>query len=255
MDFKSSLLPRAAALALGTAGSLFQSAYRNYSIKVPKLDTAPPMAYPRSSRRTRRAYRRKPMRLVRRVQPAITTVVRTSPFIAVNYFGIGATTVFAAYNPALSAVFNTDLQAAWDLFRIRKVQVIVTPLFDPGNSGIVNNDQLAMYAACDPSTNVSVISIPQIGAYQNHKARVLVAGKEFVYTFYPKAVNSVFDGTTTQPAGSYGMNPWLQCNATGVTIPHQSLQLGCQTNKAPSTANTEGFQYYVRLWVDLKNIS
>ena len=258
MDFKSSLLPRAAALAFGTAGSLIQSAYRNYSVKVPRLDTRPPVSeMPRrvyGSRRTRRRTRR-PMRMFRAPSQKVLSLMRTTSLVATKYFGIGSSLVTAVELPTLNLVKTNDLIAAFDLYRIRKVQVVVTPVFDPGNSGVVNNDQLTFCAACDPSTNVGIGTYIDIGAFENHRSAMLVSGKQFVYTFYPKAVNVVYDGSTTQPAGSYSMNPWLQCNAVGVTIPHQSLQMGSVTTKPPTVANTDGFQYYFRIFFDVKNIS
>lgn len=132
------------------------------------------------------------------------------------------------HNFSLNDVKTDDLVAAYRLFRLRKVVVYVTPRLDPANSGLVNNFQARISAACDPEgVALGTLTGPTIiSAYDNSRDSFVTSGKTFKYTFYPKCVNTVDNAGTATAAGSYAMNPWLQLNATGIQIPHRQLLLG-----------------------------
>lgn len=254
----SNLLRLAGAAGLGTAGQLISSAISNYTSRVPRLDTRPPvsdMARPVRSYRSRgRRYRRRAYRPMLRTLTQQMPLMRTSGLFT-QYIGVGLTTAFNIVKPTLDFVKNSDLVVAFDLFRIRKVQVVVTPVFDPGNSGITNNDQLSFICACDPSATAAPANYLDVGAYGNHKSTMLTAGKQWTYTFYPKVTNIISDGSVAQSVGSYGANPWIQLTAAGTNVQHFSLLTGLASSRAPTVATTVGVQYYFRVFFDVKNMS
>lgn len=143
----------------------------------------------------------------------------------------------------LGGFVTSDLQSVFQEYRVKKVVVQLTPREDPGNSGIVNNAQKHVICASD-TDNVASTNTQGVGAYANAKSGVLVAGKSFYYTWYPKVCNYVFNGTTGAAAATYKTNPWLLLNATGVTIPHYMLLYAIQSTNATDTSVVD-FQYTI----------
>lgn len=143
-------------------------------------------------------------------------------------------------NPTLSYVQTSDLTSAYRLFRVRKVVLHAFPRVDAANSGLASNFTTIMAAACDPEGTSAPANIQAITAYDNGYAKCVPSGQSFKYTFYPKVVNTVDVSGTATAAGSYGMNPWLQLNATGITIPHRQLVFGIQSG-ANTTLSVDAF--------------
>lgn len=159
-----------------------------------------------------------------------------------------ASTQYTNTNITLDLVQISDLTAAYRLFRIRKVVLHLVPRVDTANSGLANNFQCLIAAACDPESTAVPASITEITAYDNSYQKFVSSGEHFTYTFYPKAVNAVGNAGATAYVGSYGMNPWLQLNAGGASIIHQALKLGFQVG----SASTISFQYFFEIHFDVK---
>ena len=94
-------------------------------------------------------------------------------------------------------------------------------------------------------------NLPAVTAYDNSYQKWITSGDRFTYSFYPKVVNAVGNAGATAYAGSYGMNPWLQLNATGLAIPHQALKLSIQTGAATTLTYDMFFEYHF----DVKGIA
>lgn len=194
----------------------------------------PRMAYrPRYTRRSGEF----PKRMVR------SSAVNTLPLVA-GALGIQT-------NIRLDTVQTSDLIAIYRVYRIRKVVLHLYPRVNPSNSGITNNAQATVCAANDPEGGTLPTSLTQVGAYSNHR-QASQLDREFVYTFYPKAVNTVDIAGTSAAVGSYGMNPWLQMNATGITVPHRQLLVYFQTSNPAATYNVD---YWWDIHFDVKGIA
>lgn len=128
------------------------------------------------------------------------------------------------FDVKLNQVFTSDLIASYDCYRIRKVVVSIQPRVDAGNSGITNNNVLHVWMACDQTgDSTAPTAAINVGEYANHKYSTIPSGQRFYYTFYPKAINTVDNNGTATNVGSYGMNPWINLNTSGVNIPHKRL--------------------------------
>lgn len=152
---------------------------------------------------------------------------------------------------ALSTVQTSDLTPVYRLYRIRKVVLHLVPRVDNANSGLANNFQGMVAAACDPESTAVPAAITAITAYDNSYQKHIVSGDRFKYTFYPKVTNSVDIGGTATAAGSYAMNPWLRLDATGITVPHLSLKLGVQV----TSSTTVSFDAFYEFHFDVKGIA
>lgn len=202
--------------------------------------------------RTRRAPRRY-MPMVRyRLSPMrqYSNIVRTTQIYSTSIPASGFL-AFASQFIKLNLVKTSDLLAAYDLYKIRKVQAVFCPCYDPGNSGIGGNNQICINAACDPSTTATPTAVLDITAYDNHRSAWLVSGKSWTYTFYPKVINTVDNSGTATASGSYAVNPWLQLTTSGVDIPHRQLLFSVGTTAAPSVAVPVSF--YFRIHFAVKN--
>ncbi len=127
----------------------------------------------------------------------------------------------------------------------------LVPRVDPANSGVVNNYQALVAAACDPENTTTPTSIIGITAYDNSYQKFLNAADKFTYTFYPKVTNSIDISGVATAAGSYAMNPWIRLDSTGVTVPHLSLKLGFNVGASTTVA----FDYYYDIHFDTRGIA
>lgn len=162
-----------------------------------------------------------------------------------------ATTGGAAVQCKLSDVVTSDLQAAYTLYRIRKVVLHLVPRVDPANSGLANNYQFMVAACCDPEDATAPTGTTAVTVFENSYQKFVQSGSKFRYTFYPKAVNAVGNAGATAYVGSYGMNPWLQLNGLGIAIPHLSLKMGFNTG----SSTTVNFDYYLEYHFDVKGLN
>lgn len=200
------------------------------------------------SRRPRLSFRRR--RYSRRPGKSFSglgkRLVRTSPIFSLSI--AAATSNYSVYQPALGSatigVQTSDLTSAYRLYRIRKVVLHLVPRIDDANSGLVNNYQAYVAAACDPEDTTAATSIGQITAYDNSYQKWITSGDRFTYTFYPKVVNAVGNAGATAYVGSYGSNPWLQLNATGTQIPHQALKIGINLGSSSTVTFDAFFEYH-----------
>lgn len=171
---------------------------------------------------------------------------------SIQLLTVGAlTSAYGAVSPTLSLVQTSDLTGIYRLYRIRKVVVHMVPRVDTANSGVANNFQFCAAACCDPESGTAPTSITQIAAYDNSYQKFLVSGDRFKYTFYPKVTNSVDISGVATAAGSYGLNPWLRLDATGITVPHLALKIGVQS----AAATTVQFDCYYDIHFDVKGVA
>lgn len=201
-------------------------------------------------RATRRVYKRRTSRPYGRYATGHQRrIIRTSGLQSITYSA--ATTGGTAITCKLSDVVTSDLQAAYTLYRLRKVVVHLMPRIDAGNSGLTNNFQFMVAAACDPEDTTNPGGVTAVTIYDNSYQKLLTSTDRFKYTFYPKAVNAVGNAGATAFVGSYAMNPWLQLSATGVAIPHNCLKLGFNTG----ASTTLSFDYYLEYHFDVKGLA
>lgn len=207
----------------------------------------------RSTRRVggrRITFRRRAMRRSRPMPVDYRRIVRSSS--ALTTITITAGTFNSVVNNiALNGCQTSDLTAAYRLYRIRKVVLHLVPRFDNANGFVSSNFQCVVAAANDPEGTTAPAQLSAVTAYDNGYQKWLRSGTEFRYTFYPKVVNSVDVSGTATAAGSYAMNPWLQLNATGITVPHRQLVLAVGTN----AATTLSFDYYFDYHFDVKGMA
>lgn len=206
----------------------------------------------RAPRRYRRRMYRRP--LYRSGNDGYRRVVRSS---GPGTLTLPATQQFAAsYNSIkLNNVVTADLQSVYEMYRIRKVVLHLVPRIDPANSGLTNNFQTLVQCCCDPS-GVSPLfaSANQVSAYDNSYSKWVNAGEKYTYTFYPKAINSMFQtGTTTVTSGTYGMNPWIFLDSTGITVDHKELAVTVSVPTASTVALN--FDFYWDIHFDVRGIS
>lgn len=223
------------------------------SVPVTWQGERPRMAYSKKAPRRfnmRRRYRR---RFTKKANFGYRRIVRSSAINAVSIAGSG-TTLAGIYDIALQNVQTSDLVATYTQYRIRKVVLHMTPRVDPANSGVSNNHQCVMAACMDPEGPAAISTVQGITAYDNSYQKWVNAGEQFTYTFYPKVVNTVDINGTATAAGSYGMNPWLQLTATGITVPHKRLLYLVQTG-APVSASGLFFDFYFDIHFDVKGFS
>ena len=206
------------------------------------------MAYPRRKfvrRAAKKGFKRvMPPRFVRPASGAqIVSYKRTSlPENLALVAGAGGFRVPITLNQ----IYTTDIIAAYDMYRIKRVTLRLIPQVDPGSSLVVTgttfaqNQEAWVVAACDPADEaISVPTIAIVSKFNNYKLDTIRAGKEYNYYFYPKVSNIVTGSSgTTKGSGTYGKyNPWLRLDADGITIPHYNVICGLQTSFGTSTAN------------------
>jgi hypothetical protein len=145
----------------------------------------------------------------------------------------------------LSSVQTSDLVLMWDQFKILSVTAHVTPVVDPGNSGVTNNSNIIAYLACDPQGKYTAPTTTQIGAFENRKIQTLVAGRELRFTYQPRAVNALATGSFASTTD------WIFCNASGIAVPHQRLLINYQATNA---ADVQTVQIWLEYKIALKGI-
>jgi hypothetical protein len=123
-------------------------------------------------------------------------------------------------SPALNLVTTTDLAAMYDQYKINWMEIRLIPGYDPGQSGVTNNADVWVIAACDPTGSLSAPSWGQLAEFDNHKVAPLVAGREFRYRFRPKCVNALAAGNVAVNASD-----WLFLTSAGVGVAHNQLGL------------------------------
>jgi hypothetical protein len=167
-------------------------------------------------------------RSVRRTRdPGATTLTRWSnPFSLSLVAGAYST----ALNPNLSYVQTSDLIAAYDQYKINFIDVWFVPRVDPGNSGTVNNSNVWLSLACDPTGQTTAPTWAQVTAFNNAAVTNLVAGKLYRYRFQPRATN-------TLAGGNYAVNnnDWLILSTLGSAVSHPSLLMNLFATNASST--------------------
>lgn len=254
------LVPGPLPLGLAIAANVVKSGYDAYQA----IRSDPPFPTSTRSRTMPRSFntsfkrssyrRRMPMRSYRRAPKRDTGVkrlVRTS-LIGTNTINLSASTFNSVIrNCVLSDVQTSDITAAYRLYRIAKVVVHLIPRVDAANSGVTNNYQLYVSAACDPEGTTAPSATTAITAYDNSYQKWVSSGDRFRYTFYPKVVNSVDLSGVSTAAGSYSSNPWLQLNSTGITIPHRQLVVGINA----AAATTVLCDYYLEYHFDVKGLA
>lgn len=167
----------------------------------------------------RRSYRRKTY--VPRNVSSTHLIRRTTQFADLS---LAAGFVNGSQDINLGAFYTADLVNVYDQFRIKSCTVEFLPQVDLGNNGISLNSCLHCYTACD---TIATITTPAtagiVTGFNNYKYGSVASGGKYLYTFYPKVVNTVDNAGTAVAAGSYQTNPWLSLNANGLTIPHHRL--------------------------------
>lgn len=181
------------------------------------------------TRRFRRVRRRAPrglgaggLYLVRSSQP--TAITLTSGAVGLQIL------------PKLSDCITSDLTSLFREYKLVKCVVKVNVRNDPGNSAYTGNSLLQIAAANDTEAPGAPTAFQQVTSYNNHKMGTLTADRIFYYSFRPKAVQAIGNSGATAYVGTFSANPWIQCSATGVGIPHNALEMyiGC-TNTAYTT--------------------
>lgn len=176
----------------------------------------------------------------------------------------GPTTVTAAALPAafvksnvtLNMVQTSDLTAVYRLYRIKKVVLHACPQIDSGQpiQPSTNTQNVMASFACDPegySGAASSLTNQIVTAYDNSYSKIIASGGKYRYTFYPKVVNTVDNAGVATAVGSYATNPWLQLNASGITIPHQQLIGLFQAG----SNNSQSYQYYFEIHFDVRGVA
>lgn len=183
--------------------------------------------------------------------PSGRAMVRSSDTLTLTATGVSA--IGTVYIPKLNAVETADLITIWKQYRLEKCVLHLVPVVDAGS-------QPSQYvawvgAAADPERGATPVpaSPLEITAYENSYQKWLLPSDHFTYTFYPKVVSAVYNGGATSASGSFkGRNPWLQCNAAGIQIDHQSLLLYI---KGTNPAANQAFSYYVDYYFTCDGIS
>lgn len=157
-----------------------------------------------------------------------TTGVQSVTLSSGQYFGFS--------DLKLSDIQTTDIIASYDAYRIKSVNVYVTPQQDAGNSQYSGTSNIHCYLACDTRTDTGTpVGVGMITALENFQYRVLVAGKVCSYKFVPKPLLIVDNNGLAVAAAQIDTNPWIQCTAAGVILPHHRLLVGLKTSNGANT--------------------
>lgn len=218
----------------------WSSSYRGSKMPVRRVSTRRPR------RRYRTSYRRSG-------RSSFQNLTRSTGVFTTFSIPAAGLTAFKGDNIQLGYVKTSDLITAFDVYRIKKVDLVITQRVDPASSGITNNNVVQVMAACDPVTSAAPTAALDVGAFDNHKVTFLTSGKSWVYSFYPKAVNTVDNAGVTSATGSYSTNPWIQLTVNGCVIPHNSCLMAAQCSAPAPTAGLV-MQYYYRIHFQVKNI-
>ncbi len=197
-----------------------------------------------ATRRATRALRR-PRNPTRTQRMPSSTFTRSTNPVSVP---LTAGEYSAVISPTLSMFQTTDVIGMFDQYKINWVEITVMPSFDPGQSGVTNNSQVFVAAACDPTGQTTgTPTISQITSFSGSKLQPLTAGSVFKYRFVPRAVNSL-------AAGAYAVNAadWLILSTNGATVPHQSLLLDIKTS---NTLSVVKYDYVLTVNFSCKQVS
>lgn len=207
------------------------------------------MAASGAGRLTRRAFTgarnmrgRMTARTPRTGQAKSLVITRSSiPYL----YSLTAGALNTVVDPALSYIQYSDLTGVYDRFKILSVEALITPNYDPGQSGVTNNSIIALYLACDPGQHYTTPTVLQTGAFDNHKVFQLVAGKTYRYRFTPKAANALAAGNLAST------EDWLFSSASGAGVGHSRL---CISAVSQNASDVLGFTIVYRMKVAFRGV-
>lgn len=134
--------------------------------------------------------------------------------------------VIGLVRPKLSDCVTSDLTSVFREYRVLKCVVHFTRRIDPAAPLPANTTAILQIALAADAEGVIPTAFNEVTAYSNSKHGTLSADRGMSYTFYPKVINSVSSdpsALTVASVGTYGINPWLQCTATGVSVQMNAL--------------------------------
>lgn len=245
-----------AARGVAAVAALAQSAlnaYRstNTSQTMSQMMSRPRFYAPRRTynkrRYSRRMYKPNPSR------PLFLSLHRTST-PGSFFIGAGADKATGFIITRLQDVYTADIVPMFDVYRIRKVVFEVTNLADPANSAVNSNFIPDVYLGCEPTGQDAAATNPyDICKYANYRFKSLPSGDKFIYTFYPKPLNSIGATSGVATQASYGMaNPWINLTSSGIAIPHYNLHYGVKFPIATG-ATAVNFRYNYTIYFDVMN--
>lgn len=243
MSYKGIQLAAKAAVGLGT---LAWNYYKRTGDPMP-VRTVRPM---RRNAVVRKSFRRKPYRaryVPRNLRNAVVPMRRTTA--ATSYALVSSGAVSGYIDIKLNDVQYSDLLGSYELFRIKKVSVEITPRYDPGQSTSDKNITPHIYCACDCQGTTTVLStVGTVTQFGNHWYSSVPSGQKYRYTFYPKVTNVIDNAGVSTAVGSYGPNPWLFLNSNGAGITHHRLLWYIQTTDTSSAQ----FDFVWTIYFDVK---
>lgn len=156
----------------------------------------------------RRTYRRAARRVPRALSAGSGALylVRSGTPTAVTITN-GA--VHGSYNPKLSDVVNSDLQAVFSEFRLVKCVVTFILRQDPSAANAAGFRNFNIACASDPE-NTTPTAFNEVTSFANHRRGTLQSAQGFKYTFVPKATF----GAAVGGAGVFRQNPWMLLNSS-----------------------------------------
>lgn len=224
------------------------------NLRIPSTST---VMYSGTKRRSRRSYRRRYRSRTKRAVNSMERAIYVRRCTSAIPISLSAGGYAFSNNISLAQIVNADLVAAFRLYKILKIVLHLSPVVDPGNSGVTNNTQATVCFYNDPEAGGAPSSVAAASTFGNHRTMTIKSGQEFQYTFYPKVANSV--GTTSGAGNlsSYASNPWLLLTggvapAGGVNIPHYQLNGYIQSVNASSVAQ---YQYWYEFHFLVKGMS
>jgi hypothetical protein len=180
---------------------------------------------------------------------AYLKIKRTAPIASAIALSAGFSNGFL--DVTLNQFDTTDLVGIYDVYRIKSVTAEFLPVVDFGNSGIVDNQQMHVYAANDTvGTSGAPATTGVVTRFANYKYGSITSGSKFLYTFYPKATNTVDNAGTAVGVGSYGTNPWIALTTAGINIPHHRLLYFA----AIETSSTQKFRITFTVTLEVKRM-
>lgn len=250
MSIKAAELGIRAAVGLGTLAYNYLKPSHNSTVPgVMPMSRAPMVA--RRVAGVRRSYRRRySPKVIRRNLIKEYVPMRRTSASATNSLTAG---VLSAYlDITLNQVYTTDIISTFDVYRIRKVVVEITPQVDLGNNGVVNNSTLHFTCANDTNGDVtSVVSAQYASSFGNYKYGSALSGGKYLYTFYPKVSNTIDVNGTASGLGNYATNPWIKLDPNGIQVPHHRLLTYIAST---NTASTQKVDFTYTIYFDVKRL-
>lgn len=196
------------------------------------------------ARQANRAAKRAGRNVTRTRNYGTLTITRA---VAPNTFTLVAGEAAGNLAPVLSWAQTSDLTAMYDQYKLVKVRIRLIPRYDPAQSGVTNNSDVWVAMACDPTGQVTAPTWAQVAAFSNAKVAPLVAGREFSYTFKPKATNSL-------SAGNYAVNEsdWIILSAGGINVPHNNLIYDI---KSGNSSAVTAYDYVLEYTIVVRSVS